>query len=105
MPWHASNFLIALGLAASLASGCAADPPPDETTADGLVRVVSRSVGGVYRAPDSTFIQYQRVILEPPRSASPRTGRKNIPRWARRKLPASVRNRFECFAMNSRANS
>ena len=66
MPWHASKFLVALGLAASLASGCAADPPPDETTADGLVRVVSRSVGGVYRAPDSTFIQYQRVILEPP---------------------------------------
>jgi hypothetical protein len=66
MPWHASKFLIALGLAASLASGCAADPPPDETTADGLVRVVSRSVGGVYRAPDATFTQYQRVILEPP---------------------------------------
>jgi hypothetical protein len=55
-----------LALGSALAAGCAADPPPDETTADGLVRVPARSVGGVYRAPDATFIQYQRVILEPP---------------------------------------
>ena len=66
MSRHASKFLLVLALAAALAAGCAADPPPDETTADGLVRVVSRSVGGVYRAPDATFTQYQRVILEPP---------------------------------------
>jgi hypothetical protein len=66
MSWHASKLSLGLALAGALASGCAADPPPDETTADGLVRVVSRSVGGVYRAPDATFTQYQRVILEPP---------------------------------------
>jgi hypothetical protein len=66
MRWRASKLLFGLGLAAALACGCAADPPPDETTADGLVRVPARSVGGVYRAPDATFVQYQRVILEPP---------------------------------------
>jgi hypothetical protein len=55
-----------LAFAVALAAGCAADPPPDETTADGLVRVPSRSVGGVYRAPDAAFTQYQRLILEPP---------------------------------------
>lgn len=58
--------LFSLGLAAALASGCAADPPPDETTDDGLVRVASRSAGGVYRAPEATFFQYRRIILEPP---------------------------------------
>ena len=66
MPLHAAKFLFTLGLAAALASGCAADPPPEETTADGLVRVPSRSIGGVYRAPYATFTQYQRLILEPP---------------------------------------
>jgi len=52
-----------LGLALS---GCAADRPPDEITDDGLVRVPSRSAGGVYRAPEARFTQYQRIILEPP---------------------------------------
>jgi len=61
-----SILLSTLGLAAVLAGGCSADPPPAETTADGLVRVPSRSVGGVYRAPDVTFLEYKRVILEPP---------------------------------------
>ena len=63
---HASRILFGLGLAAALVSGCTADRPPDETTADGLVRVPARSVGGVYRAPDVTFTQYQRLILEAP---------------------------------------
>jgi hypothetical protein len=63
---RAPIFVLGLGLAAALASGCAADPPPDETTADGLVRVPARSVAGVYRSPDATFNQYHRVILEPP---------------------------------------
>ena len=58
--------LFSLGLAAALAAGCAADPPPEETTADGLVRVPSRSVGGVYRDPQAAFFQYRRIILEPP---------------------------------------
>jgi hypothetical protein len=63
---HAAVFLLGLGLVAALVSGCAADPPPDETTPDGLVRVPARSVGGVYRAPNATYFQYHRVILEAP---------------------------------------
>lgn len=49
-----------------LMAGCAANRPPEETTDDGLVRVPSRSIGGVYRDPESTFTQYRRVMLEPP---------------------------------------
>jgi len=49
-----------------LVAGCAADRPPEEITDDGLVRVPSRSVGGVYRAPEASFLQYRRIILEPP---------------------------------------
>jgi hypothetical protein len=56
--------LVVLGFA--LLAGCAADRPPEEITDDGLVRVPSRSVGGVYRAPEASFIQYRRIILEPP---------------------------------------
>jgi hypothetical protein len=55
-----------LALSLTLAAGCAADRPPDETTDDGLVRVPSRSVGGVYRAREAVFTQYQRIIIEPP---------------------------------------
>jgi len=66
MQKRASILLCGLGLAAVLTSGCETGPPPDETTADGLVRVAARTSAGVYRAPDATFIQYKRVILEPP---------------------------------------
>jgi Protein of unknown function (DUF3313) len=62
----ASTFIWSLACTIALATGCAADRPPEEITPDGLVRVPSRSVGGVYRAPDATFTQYQRLILEPP---------------------------------------
>lgn len=58
--------LATLLLCFTLAGGCASDRPPEETTSDGLVRVPSRSVGGVYRAPDATFTQYRRIILEAP---------------------------------------
>jgi hypothetical protein len=76
---HAAKLLFGLGMAAALLSGCAADRPPDETTADGLVRVPARSVGGVYRAPDATFTQYHRVILEPPSIAFVEDWMKNHP--------------------------
>jgi hypothetical protein len=66
MRWHASKLVFGLAFAAALAAGCAADRPPEETTPDGLVRVPARSFGGVYRAPGASFIQYQRLILEPP---------------------------------------
>lgn len=61
--WRTATILV---LGTILAAGCAADRPPEEITPDGLVRVPSRSAGGVYRAPDASFIQYRRVILEPP---------------------------------------
>lgn len=36
-----------------------------DTTEDGLVRVPSSIKAGVYRLPDATFAQYQRVMLAP----------------------------------------
>jgi hypothetical protein len=56
--------LVVCVLAGALA-GCAADRKPEETTADGLVRVPSRASGGVYRAPGAPFFQYKRFIVEP----------------------------------------
>src|SRR5688572_28010673 len=73
--WRLASTLI-LGLALG---GCAADRPPEEITDDGLARVPSRSVGGVYRAPDATFTQYRRVILEPPSIAFIKDWRKRHP--------------------------
>jgi hypothetical protein len=61
--WRLAPVLL-LGL--GLVAGCAANRPPEETTDDGLVRVPSRSVGGVYRDPESSFTQYRRIMLEPP---------------------------------------
>jgi hypothetical protein len=69
--------LFVLGVA--LAAGCAVDRPPEEITDDGLVRVPSRSAGGVYRAPDASFLQYRRVILEPPSIGFVKDWRKNHP--------------------------
>src|SRR4051812_19220363 len=63
MPRLARILALCLALAAG---GCAVDRPPEETTDDGLVRVPSRSIGGVYRLPEASFTQYQRIILEPP---------------------------------------
>jgi hypothetical protein len=39
--------------------------PEPEVTEDGLVRVPSRRQVGVYRAPDVSFVQYQRIVIEP----------------------------------------
>lgn len=52
-------------LAGSLA-GCGYTRLAEERTADGLVRVPSRSSGGVYRDPSVDFTPYRRLILEPP---------------------------------------
>jgi hypothetical protein len=49
-----------------LVAGCAANRPPEEITDDGLVRVPSRDIGGVYRDPEASFTQYRRIMLEPP---------------------------------------
>jgi hypothetical protein len=45
--------------------GCKASPPPAERTDDGLVRVPSRAIAGVYRNPDADFTGYRRVMIEP----------------------------------------
>jgi hypothetical protein len=57
---------LAAALVVGLSAGCAADRRPEEHTDDGLVRVPSRASGGVYRAPGASFMQYRRIILEPP---------------------------------------
>jgi len=62
-----------------LLAGCAADRPPDEMTEDGLARVPSRSIGGVYRLPNASFIPYRRVMLEPPSISFIDDWRKNHP--------------------------
>lgn len=45
--------------------GCKSNPPPEERTDDGLVRVPSRAVAGVYRNPETDFTGYKRVMIEP----------------------------------------
>ena len=68
---------LVLGL--SLIAGCAADRPPEEITDDGPARVPSRSSGGVYRLPHASFVQYRRVILEPPSIGFIKDWRENHP--------------------------
>jgi hypothetical protein len=46
-------------------AACTASLPPAETTDDGLVRVPSRSYGGVYRKLDADFTRYRRLMIEP----------------------------------------
>src|SRR5688500_14062883 len=46
-------------------TACTAYLPPAESLDDGLVRVPSRSEGGVYRSPDADFTRYKRMMIEP----------------------------------------
>jgi len=62
-----------------LVVGCAADRPPDEITDDGLVRVPSRRVAGVYRLPGASFVQFRRIMLEPPTISFAPEWQKNHP--------------------------
>jgi hypothetical protein len=48
-------------------------------TDDGLVRVPARSIAGVYRAPGASFVQYRRIMLEPPSISFVRDWQKNHP--------------------------
>ena len=66
MPMSFRACLLALVLSCSLAMGCAASRIPEEMTDDGLMRVPSRRVAGVYRLPGASFVQYRRIMLEPP---------------------------------------
>lgn len=56
---------VGLVAAFALLAACTASLPPAETTADGLVRVPSRSYGGVYRKPGADFTRYKRLMIEP----------------------------------------
>src|SRR5262245_4147058 len=49
----------------ALLAACKASLPPEETTPDGLVRVPSRTAGGVYRELDADFTHYKRLMIEP----------------------------------------
>jgi hypothetical protein len=66
MQWKVAKIAWLSGVALILVSGCTPLKIPEETTDDGLVRVASRSIGGVYRDTGATFTQYRRLILEPP---------------------------------------
>lgn len=48
-------------------------------TDDGLARVPSRHVAGVYRLPGASFVQYRRIVLEPPTISFARDWQKNHP--------------------------
>ena len=63
---HASIFLFGLGLAPRSRPVALPIPRPTKPRPMGWCAFPSRSIGGVYRAPDATFTQYQRLILEPP---------------------------------------
>ena len=65
-PRPRTNWCIAACLFLGIAiCGCENLPGPIETTDDGLERVASRKLGGVYRAPGAPFTQYTRLMLEP----------------------------------------
>ena len=49
----------------TLLAACKGNLPPTETTPDGLVRVPSRSEGGVYRDLNADFTRYKRLMIEP----------------------------------------
>lgn len=63
--WHYGPAVVIALLGALLVGACASDPPPEERTDDGLVRVPSRAAGGVYRNPETDFTQYRRLVIEP----------------------------------------
>jgi len=74
--WHVGVLAAVLS---TFSAGCRSLPGPEERTEDGLVRVASRAAAGVYRRPESTFIQYKRLILEPPTIAFTPSWRDNHP--------------------------
>ena len=72
-------FALAVASSCLFAVGCSSLPGPVETTDDGLVRVPSRKLGGVYRAPGAPFTQYKKLIVEPLTVGFVRDWEKNNP--------------------------
>jgi hypothetical protein len=79
MPMSFRACVLALVSICALSAGCTASRPPEEMTDDGLVRVPSRSVAGVYRAPGASFVPYRRIVLEPPTISFAHDWQKNHP--------------------------
>jgi hypothetical protein len=63
--WEVSKLRVGLLAVSVLLAACKGNLPPPETTPDGLVRVPSRSEGGVYRNPTADFTRYKRLMIEP----------------------------------------
>jgi hypothetical protein len=83
---HGGVTSVAVLVLAGALAGCAASRGPEEVTPDGLVRVPSRSAGGVYRAPGAPFIQYKRFIVEPLTVDFGRKWRKHHPEVSNREV-------------------
>jgi len=80
MPKSFRASMLAVALICALATACTASRRPEEMTDDGLVRVPSRSVAGVYRLPGASFVQYRRIMLEPPTISFAPEWQKNHPK-------------------------
>ena len=63
--WEVNKLRVGVLTVFALLAACTASPPPQETTAEGLVRVPSRAEGGVYRDLDADFTRYKRLMIEP----------------------------------------
>ena len=63
--WELNKLRVGVLAVFTLLAACTASLPPQETTADGLVRVPSRAEGGVYRDLDADFTHYKRLMIEP----------------------------------------
>jgi hypothetical protein len=66
-------------------------------TDDGLVRVPSRRVAGVYRAPGASFTHYQRILLEPPTIAFVHDWQKKHPEVSEAELTRIRKETAELF--------
>jgi len=63
--WELNKLRVGVLAVFALLAACSASLPPEETTADGLVRVPSRAEGGVYRDLDADFTRFKRLMIEP----------------------------------------
>jgi len=89
--------VLGLVLICALSAGCTASRPPEDMTADGLVRVPSRNIAGVYRAPGASFVHYRRIMLEPPTVSFVRDWQKNHPEISPAEILRIVREAAALF--------
>ncbi|HEU5134838.1 MAG TPA: hypothetical protein VFU13_06810 [Steroidobacteraceae bacterium] len=89
--------VVALALTCAWAVGCTASRLPDEMTDDGLARVPSRPIAGVYRLPGASFVQYKRILLEPPTISFARGWQKNHPEVSSTELKRILQESAQIF--------